>query len=141
MPEPMIIVDTGPLVALLVAEDPYHDWAIRQFQQLRVAPLTCEAVLAEAFFLMGRARHGTRRLMELVCQDAVRVRFAMMSHREALASLVVKYADVPMSLADACLVRMAELTPDARVMTLDSDFRIYRRHGRQVIPVIMPEGR
>lgn len=49
-----------------------------------------------------------------------------------------RYADVPMSLADACLVRMSELSDDASVLTLDSDFRIYRRLGRQAIPLLTP---
>jgi len=56
-----------------------------------------------------------------------------------LRTLMRRYRDRPMSLADACLVRMAELHPDAVVFTLENDFRIYRRHGNKVIPVLMPE--
>ena len=58
--------------------------------------------------------------------------------RGALAALMAKYADVPMSLADACLVRMTELDGSREVMTLDGDFLVYRRHGRHVIPLMMP---
>ena len=57
----------------------------------------------------------------------------------AIAKLIVRYKNIPMSLADACLVRMAEQYPDSIVMTLDSDFKVYRKNGRQVIPTIMPE--
>jgi predicted nucleic acid-binding protein len=52
--------------------------------------------------------------------------------------LMEKYADVPMSLADACLVRMSEAASDAVILTTDRDFRIYRRHGRQVVPCLTP---
>ena len=57
---------------------------------------------------------------------------------EAFEELLRRYRNVPMSLADACLVRLSELYGDCAVLTLDSDFRIYRRHGRQVIPVLAP---
>jgi len=57
---------------------------------------------------------------------------------EPVLKLVQKYADVPMSLADACLVRMAEMLPDPVVLTTDSDFRVYRRHSRQIVPCVMP---
>lgn len=52
--------------------------------------------------------------------------------------LLNKYANIPMSLADACLVRMTETLPDPVILTTDSDFRIYRRHGRQIVPCAMP---
>ncbi len=55
-----------------------------------------------------------------------------------VGKLLLKYEAVPMSVADACLVRMAEQTDDSPVFTLDGDFKIYRRHGRQVIPTLMP---
>ena len=62
----------------------------------------------------------------------------MLAEREAMRKLIHKYADLPMSLADACLVRMAEQFTRSAVLTLDRDFRIYRKHGRQVIPLIVP---
>ena len=62
----------------------------------------------------------------------------MLRERQALWKLIRKYEDLPMSLADACLVRLAELHPAARVFTLDSHFRVYRKNGRQQIPVIIP---
>lgn len=63
---------------------------------------------------------------------------SVIGEREALWKLMRKYEDLPMSLADACLVRLAELNPGASVFTLDAHFRVYRKHGRQQIPVIMP---
>jgi len=57
---------------------------------------------------------------------------------EPVLKLLQKYADVPMSLAAACLVRMAETLPDPVILTTDSDFRVYRRHSRQIVPCLMP---
>jgi predicted nucleic acid-binding protein len=60
------------------------------------------------------------------------------SQAKSLANLLTKYANVPISLADACLVRMSELHENSVVFTFDRDFKLYRRHGRQVIPTLMP---
>jgi len=79
--------------------------------------------------------------MELLQRGILQVEFHMERQIPAIAKLMAKYANVPMSLADACLVRMSELIPDSKVMTLDSDFHIYRRYGRQIIPLIIPDER
>jgi len=66
------------------------------------------------------------------------VAFRLEPESESVAALMRRYADLPMSLADACLVRMSELNRDCRVLTTDSDFKLYRRFGRQVIPLLCP---
>jgi predicted nucleic acid-binding protein len=101
--------------------------------------LTCDAVLGEAFFLLQQTHDGTDRLIELVESGVVIPEFDLATEFAAVAQLLRKYGSVPMSLADACLVRMAELHGDATVLTLDGDFRIYRKHRRQVIPLLCPE--
>ncbi len=78
--------------------------------------------------------------MELLRRGVVEVAFHLEGHVEPLAQLLRKYASVPMSLADACLVRMAELSPESMILTLDHDFRLYRKSGRHVLRVLMPEG-
>ena len=77
--------------------------------------------------------------MELLRRHVVKVAFHLEDHVEAVARLIRKYASIPMSLADGCLVRMAELSAESRILTLDRDFRLYRKGGRHVVPVIMPE--
>ncbi len=62
----------------------------------------------------------------------------MEAEAEALKHLLRRYHDVPMDLADACLVRMTELYPNCTLLTLDSDFQIYRKHRREIISVIFP---
>lgn len=133
-----IIVDTGPLVAFLAGTDSHHAWAVERFQELPAPFLTCEPVLTETFFLVSRLHSGPGRFFELLRSGLLVVEFAVLTEREPLRNLVKKYADLPMSLADACLVRMAEQTADAVVFTTDSDFRTYRKNGRQAIPLIMP---
>jgi len=134
-----IIVDTGPLVAFLVGTDRHHSWAAERFRELRAPFLTCEAVLAETFYLVARLRDGPGRFFELLDSGLlVGASFDVFSERNTLRKLVRKYADLPMSLADACVVRMAELHDRASVFTVDGQFRIYRKHGRRQIPAILP---
>lgn len=133
-----VIVDTGPLVAFLREAEASHAWAVAQFKELPAPFLTCEAVLAETFFLVSRHPGGVRRFFELLGLGLCVIDFSVLEEREALWKLIHKYEDLPMSLADACLVRLAETNPGASVFTLDTHFRVYRKNGRQQISVIMP---
>jgi len=132
------IVDTGPIVALLSDSDRWHGWAKEQFAVLRAPLATCESVLAEAGYLLGGGSRTIEGLFGLLERSVLKVEFRLGAEHRALRALMRRYADVPMSLADACLVRMSELSDDASVLTLDSDFRIYRRLGRRTIPLIAP---
>jgi uncharacterized protein len=133
------LVDTGPLVALLIARDIHHAWARRTWEQLEAPLLTCEAVLSEAQFLVSRFGGNPRAVLECVQRGAVQVAFSVQTEVQQLLALQQAYRALPMSLADACLVRMAEKSPRCRVLTTDSHFRVYRRNRRQLIPVLMPE--
>jgi predicted nucleic acid-binding protein len=133
-----IIVDTGPLVALLVKSDSHHPWTVDRLRELRPPFLTCEPVLAEVAHLVRRVRNGIDRFVELLLSDLLRVELDLMAERDAVGRLLRKYADRPMSLADACLVRLAELNDTAAVLTVDGDFAVYRKHGRRAIPLIRP---
>ncbi len=133
-----VLLDTGPLVAALNEPDQYHAWAGETLKALRPPLLTCEPVLTEAAFLLRPVHNGTRRLHDLLKSGAVEIAFDLEDNLSAVFSLMERYGDVPMSLADACLVRMAEIHERATVFTLDADFRLYRKHGRHVIPTLMP---
>ena len=134
-----VIVDTGPLVAFLVETDSHHAWAVERFQELPAPFVTCEPVLTETFYLVSRLHNGPRRFLELLGSGLLDIEFAVLAEREALRKLIHKYAELPMSLADACVVRMTEQIDGAVVFTTDPDFRAYRKNGRQLIPLIMPE--
>lgn len=131
-----VLVDAGFLVALLSRDDGNHAWAAAASADLPLPWRTCDAVLSEAFHLLGR-RGGTA-LAALLRRQAVVSEPVLAGEQDRVLRLMEKYADVPMSLADACLVRMAETAGDPILATTDADFRIYRRHGRQVIPCRMP---
>lgn len=131
-----LLVDAGFLVALLSRRDTHQPWAITQATQYPPPWRTCEAALSEAFHLLGT--RGAPALRALLQRRAVVANFDLNDDLEPVLRLSQKYADVPMSLADACLVRMTETLSDPLLLTTDSDFRIYRRHSRQIIPCVMP---
>lgn len=135
---PLPLVDTGALVALLSERDRHHEWAKQTFAAATPPIRTCEAVLSEAWHLLRQTRRGQVALLELVERSLVSIDFVLAAELVAVRRLVTRYRDRPMSLADACLVRMAELYDEAAVLTIDSDFTIYRKNGRQVIPLIAP---
>ena len=134
----IVLLDAGPLVAFIDGEDANHHWAAEPLRLLQPPFLTCEAVISESLFLLRRARQGVPTLLNMLQEDLVRLSFRCDDHLDAVTRLIAKYHNVPMSLADACLVRMSELHDGARVFTLDADFRLYRRHSRQTIPLIFP---
>jgi predicted nucleic acid-binding protein len=130
------IVDSGALVALLDPREEHHRWARETFSRQPKPWLTCEAVVSEAFYLL-QVPHA-RTLEKLLRQGYLRLGLNLADELVEVLDLRAKYANVPMSLADACLVRMSETQPDPVVLTTDADFRIYRRHSRQVVPCLLP---
>jgi len=132
-----VLVDAGFVVALFGARDAHHAWAVTQASEYPPLWSTCEAALSEAFYLLGE--RGAPSLAALLRRRALAVAFTLTDNVEPVVRLLEKYSNVPMSLADACLVRMTETLADPVVLTTDRDFRIYRRHSRQVVPCITPE--
>jgi predicted nucleic acid-binding protein len=128
------------LVSFFYKSDTHHDWAKQQFSRLAPPLITCEAVVSEACFVLIGAGVNPSPVLDLIARGAVRVDFSLNAEIDAVARLMSRYADQPMSLADACLVRMSELQPRCAVVTLDSDFLVYRRDGRRTIPLIAPFG-
>ena len=108
------------------------------FRRLSAPFFTCEPVLTEAFHLLRRLAGGHAALFSLMDSGLLVTPFSVVDERTELGRLMTLYRNVPMSLADACLVRLAELDPRCQVFTLDGDFNIYRRNGRQTIPLLAP---
>lgn len=135
---PVILLDTGPLVAFLNRRDQHHEWARGEFSRLPPPLLTCEPVLAEACWLVRGISGGAGAVMELAVRGIVQVPFRLDADLEGVRAAMERYQHLPMSLADACLVRMAEMHTTAEVLTLDSHFRIYRLSNRRLVPVRMP---
>jgi len=131
-----VLVDAGFLVALLSRRDAHHSWAVSQGEQSPPPWHTCESVLSEAFHLLGS--RGAPVLSELLRRNVLIVSFEASHDLEPVLKLMDKYCDVPASLADAVLVRLTEILADPVLLTTDGDFRVYRRHGRQAIPIVLP---
>lgn len=134
-----VILDTGPLVAFLNKKDQYHEWALTQFATMIPPLLTCEAVLSESCFLLRHYENGVSNVLNLLDRELISIPFLMKNEVNSINTLLIKYKNIPMALADACLVRMAEQISDSVIFTLDSDFKIYRKERRKIIPTIMPE--
>jgi uncharacterized protein len=133
-----VVVDTGPLVAFLNRRDRHHSWARGVLDTIEPPVFTCDPVISEACFLLQDVDGGQDAVLELVARGIVRSELAVSAEIGPLRALMKKFRDVPMSLADACLVRMTELEQNSVVLTLESDFRIYRRNRRQTVPTISP---
>ena len=133
-----VVVDAGPLVAYVDRKDRFHDWALATMNEIEAPQYSCEPVLVEACFLVQHLPGAVEGILEMVSRRLLALPFRIENEAVTIARLLKKYSDVPMSLADACLVRMAETIAESAVLTLDSDFKIYRKHGRRVIPTILP---
>jgi predicted nucleic acid-binding protein len=131
-----VLVDTGFVVALLSRRDTNHQWAVAQSSRFAPPWATCEAVLSEAFHLLGA--RGAPSLSSLLGRKSVVIAFELAKDLQPVLNFIQKYSDVPMSIADACLVRMTETRANSIILTTDADFRIYRRHSRQIIPCVTP---
>lgn len=132
-----VIIDTGVIVALLNKSDRYHEWAVGQWQNVNAPAITCEAVISESCFLL-KSIYLQEIAMAMVEAGGISTRFHLEGNIARVKELMLRYESVPMSFADACLVRMAEEHAEFEVLTIDSDFRIYRKNRNQVIPSIMP---
>lgn len=134
-----VIVAAGPIVSFINKNDEYHAWAMAQFAMMRPPLLTCEAVVSESCFLLRNFDNGAQNVLALLERGLLAIPFRLEDEFNAIKKLLNKYQNIPMSLADGCLVRMAEQISDSVVCTLDSDFNIYRKDRRKVIQVIMPD--
>jgi uncharacterized protein len=132
------IVDTGPLVAFFDRAERHHRWATERIEKLEAPLLVCEPVLTEAIYLLARYGKAQDALLELLQNGALKIALRIEDHVDPLRRLMQKYRDTPMSLADACVVRMAEIHERNDVLTLDADFSVYRKHGRVPLKLIYP---
>jgi uncharacterized protein len=133
-----VLLDTGPWVALLSRNDTHYRWAVEQFRRLSPPLLSCEAVVAETCFLLARSGFDPALALQFIERGVVQLPFVLQEQISAVSSLFKRYENVPASLADAALIRLAEINDSPLLLTTDSDFHIYRRHGRQTIPLISP---
>ena len=133
-----IIIDSGPLVAILDKRDQYNEFAINKMETLPAPFYTCEAVITESFFLLQSVPQGSERLIALLSAEKIVFPFQYGQHSASVHGIMNKYADQPASFTDACLVAMYESLRDAHIFTLDSDFSIYRAQNGEPLQLIRP---
>jgi len=128
------IADTGFLVAFLNRRDAHHAWARALAETVESPLLTVEAVLAEAAFHVG----SVEAVMKIITAGLIQLDFQLDANLQRVQTLAKRYADRSPDLADLCLICLSEQNPKRPILTVDSDFLIYRRHQREHIPVVMP---
>ncbi len=132
------ILDTGPLVGALDRDDQWHSWSAAQFATIRQPALTCDAVISEACFLLRGTPDSREKIFALIERGILRIMPILPDESAAIRALLSRYGQ-QMDYADACLVRLSELNRAHTVVTTDDqDFRIYRRLGRQSLPLLVP---
>lgn len=134
----MTLTDAGPLVALIDADETDHEVCRLVLARLRLPLLTTWPAFTEAMYLLSRAggRAGQEALWKLTLSGRLDIADLSRPALERSSQLMAKHADTPMDLADATLVALAEERGDRRVFTLDTDFHVYRLHGRQRFEVV-----
>ena len=129
------IADAGFLVAFANRNDRHHEWAVRVAESITEPLLTCEAVLAEAAFHL----ESVALVLAMLRDGLITLAFDCRDHLQQLGVLADRYGGRKPDLADLCLIRMSELFPRHSVITVDrTDFRVYRRHKREAIPIVCP---
>lgn len=135
--KPTVIIYTGFLVALLNRSEQYHSWVKNQLNNISSPIITCEPVITETCFLLRKIYGAETTILNLINSQKLKIPFRLIDEFSMVHQLMQRYQSVPMSLADACLVRMAEIYPNSLVLTLDSDFRIYRKNKNEIITQII----
>jgi predicted nucleic acid-binding protein len=134
-----IILDDSVFVSLIDRRDSYHNWAVRELTKISPPLLTCEAAITETCFLLQRIPSSKEIIFSFIDKGVVQIPFHLDEEAQSIEKLLVRYQNVPRSLADACLVRMSEIYDNSAILTLDTDFKIYRKYRNEQIPVIMPD--
>jgi predicted nucleic acid-binding protein len=132
------VLDAGPLIAALSRHDEYHAWACEVLARVGPPFYSCPEAMAEAAAMTGKPAA----IVEMIKAGEIVLAFDLAEQADSVLALLDKYKDREMDLADACLVRMSELNRDCRLITVDrTDFSVYRRNGRDLIPLLAPPRR
>lgn len=131
------ICDTGPLLAYLNRNDPYHTWAAALMKQVQPPLLVSEAVITEVIYFLREDGLAIEPLFQMFEREAIRVEFDLSAHWPRVRTMMSRYKQ--MDLADASIVVMTELNSRCQVLTIDrKDFSVYRRNDRRVINFLAP---
>ena len=134
----MTICDTGPLVALIDADDVHHTRCRAALPSLSGPLLTTVPCLTEAMHFLGKARgwEAQSALWQFIRRGALRLHRSDANEESRIAELMEQYRDAPMDFADASLVALAESLHLTQIFTLDSHFYAYQIDGRQSFEIV-----
>ncbi len=110
---------------------------MEQFKTFVPPVFSCEPVLTEACFLLARAGIPEKKLLDKVRSGVIHIGLRVDEEASAIGELIERYRNIPMSLADACMVRLAEIS-NSPICTLDSDFLVYRKRNKEPLALIIP---
>lgn len=136
-----VLLDTGPLVAFFNRKDMRHGWARHTISIQKPPLITCESVLSETLFIVKNNPAVLRALDSMIREGIIEVRPVLSTPGNTVLDKVLKYTDLPGSLADLSLIFLYEQHQNAKIITLDSDFIIYRDSKNKPIKLVMPEQR
>jgi predicted nucleic acid-binding protein len=127
-----ILLDTSVVVALLDRSERNHHRCVEAVEQIDVPLVTCEAVIAEACYLVRDLHGAADAILDNVERKAFEIPLRLERSTRPIRALMRRYANVPMDFADACLVQLADQLRTGSVLTLDADFEIYRWRRNRV---------
>jgi predicted nucleic acid-binding protein len=135
-----VLLDTGCIVALLDRSERNHTRCASAVADIAAPLVTCEAVIAEACWLLRDVRGAADAVLENVEAGVFEIPFRLASATRPVRALMKKYMRQPMDFADACLVHMADELDTGKILTLDGDFRVYRWRKTRNFDLILEEG-
>ena len=133
------LVDAGPIVGLLSESDQWHEWSWHALTVIDEPLTTTETALGEACHLLHAYRPALQEITAMLASEKLLLVPVLSEHPHRVGELLAKYPE--MDAGDATLVVLSELCPRAKLITVDSDFRRYRRFRNQAIPLVIPGGR
>lgn len=131
------LLDTGVIVALLDRDERSHAECVEVVSEVAGPLATCEAAIAEACYLLRRIRGAPAAVIRNVANGVFQIPVRLAERADTIERLLKKYHDVPMDLADGCLVDLADQLGTGRILTLDADFEFYRWRSRRKFELLI----
>jgi predicted nucleic acid-binding protein len=131
------LLDTGVIVALLDRSERYHERCLAVLDDLPESLVTCEAVIAEACYLLRTVAGAAEAVIGNVASGVFHIPIRLADQAPAVEKLLRRYRDVPIDLADACLIDLADQLGTGRILTLDRDFEVYRWRSRKRFDLLL----
>ena len=133
-----ILVDTSFIIALYNKSDRRHAQCMYMLDAVEQQAVTCEAVVTESCYMLRQVRGAMADILATIETGALEIRFQLDRSAGKVRALLEKYRDLPASLADACLVQMADELDTGDILTLDSDFKRYRWRRNRAFNLLIP---